>query len=120
MSGLHEAVGARIRELREAAQLTQRQLADSVGLTRSSIANIEAGRQGDIGITMLAKLADALDTTVAGLVGTAPETVRINRAEARIAVLEDQVGRLVGVLNAAAGALGAFELVVRETRRSQL
>ncbi len=37
--------GARIQQLREALGLTQDDLRKKVGLTRTSIANIEAGRQ---------------------------------------------------------------------------
>lgn len=37
--------GARIQQLRDALGLTQEELRKKVGLTRTSIANIEAGRQ---------------------------------------------------------------------------
>lgn len=37
--------GRRVRAAREASALTQQGLADALGLTRSSVANIEAGRQ---------------------------------------------------------------------------
>lgn len=39
------AFGARVKHAREAAGLTQLELAKRLGLTRSSVANIEAGRQ---------------------------------------------------------------------------
>lgn len=39
------AFGVRIREAREAADLTQTELARRLGMTRSSVANFEAGRQ---------------------------------------------------------------------------
>jgi transcriptional regulator with XRE-family HTH domain len=42
---LYPAVGAVLREARKARGLTQQQVAASVNLTRSSIANIESGRQ---------------------------------------------------------------------------
>lgn len=38
--------GHRVNTARVAAELTQTQLGELLGLTRSSIANIEAGRQG--------------------------------------------------------------------------
>lgn len=38
-------LGARVRFLRRSAGLRQSDLAEKVGLTRASIANIEAGRQ---------------------------------------------------------------------------
>jgi transcriptional regulator with XRE-family HTH domain len=39
------AFGARVKEAREAADLTQTELARRLGMTRSSVANFEAGRQ---------------------------------------------------------------------------
>lgn len=39
------AFGARVKEAREKAKLSQAELAKRLGLTRSSVANIEAGRQ---------------------------------------------------------------------------
>lgn len=41
----HQAVGVRIRLIREALGLTQDDLAKRVGLKRVSVANIEIGRQ---------------------------------------------------------------------------
>ena len=40
---LRAAIGQRIRLAREAAGVTQLELAEAIGLTRTSIANIEAG-----------------------------------------------------------------------------
>jgi transcriptional regulator with XRE-family HTH domain len=39
-------LGQRIADLRKAAALTQQELADAIGLSRTSITNIESGRQG--------------------------------------------------------------------------
>ncbi len=41
-----DGLGAQVRALRNAAGLTQGELADRIGLTRTSVTNIEAGRQG--------------------------------------------------------------------------
>ena len=41
----YKAVGLKIRRVREALGMTQEELAKRVGLVRTSIANIEAGRQ---------------------------------------------------------------------------
>jgi transcriptional regulator with XRE-family HTH domain len=41
----HQALGARIRLMREMLGLTQHDLAKRVNMTRPSIANIEVGRQ---------------------------------------------------------------------------
>lgn len=42
---LYQRIGERIRERRTKAKLTQGQLADAIGVLRTSITNIEAGRQ---------------------------------------------------------------------------
>jgi transcriptional regulator with XRE-family HTH domain len=41
----HQAVGARVRMIRETLGLDQSELGKRVGLNRTSITNIEAGRQ---------------------------------------------------------------------------
>lgn len=45
MDRFYVEFGRRVRAAREKASLTQEQLATALGLTRSSVANIEAGRQ---------------------------------------------------------------------------
>jgi transcriptional regulator with XRE-family HTH domain len=42
---LYRQVGARIEQIRTALGITQEELSKKVGLTRTSITNIEAGRQ---------------------------------------------------------------------------
>jgi DNA-binding XRE family transcriptional regulator len=42
---LYQKLGQQLRQKREIANLTQAQLAEGVGLLRTSITNIEAGRQ---------------------------------------------------------------------------
>jgi len=42
---VYKAFGAKVRERREAMAMTQLQLSRQIGLTRGSVANIEAGRQ---------------------------------------------------------------------------
>lgn len=53
------AIGAGIRQLRKARGLTQAQLAQLVGVERTSIVNVEKGQQR-LGIDLLDKLAAAL------------------------------------------------------------
>lgn len=68
-------LGARIRALREAVDLRQQDLADATGLSRTSVTNIEAGRQ-DTGATTLLAIAAALRVPVGDLFG-APDSGRL-------------------------------------------
>lgn len=63
------AGGHRYRSARELAGLTQQQVADAVGLVRSSIANFEAGRQ-DVPVTRLLALCAAVGLDVSVLLAT--------------------------------------------------
>lgn len=64
-----ERLGQQVRYRRAVLGLTQSQLAEAVGLTRSSIANLEAGRQ-NLPFTTLGTLAWAFDCTIGELVLT--------------------------------------------------
>lgn len=57
---LYRKVGAVLRKERDRHDLTQEQLAAMAGLKRTTITNIEAGRNG-VPLFTLFKLADALD-----------------------------------------------------------
>jgi transcriptional regulator with XRE-family HTH domain len=57
------AYGQRLKEARVAAGLSQAELGRAVDLTRSSITNIEAGRQGT-GAEMIVRLATVLAVSV--------------------------------------------------------
>jgi transcriptional regulator with XRE-family HTH domain len=59
---LYVAVGDLIRKHRKQAKLTQEQLADVVGLARTSITNIERGRQ-HLPLHQLYAIASALSVT---------------------------------------------------------
>lgn len=59
MDQLYREFGRLLRERRKAAHLTQDDLADRVGLARTSITNIERGRQ-HVSLHMLYELADAV------------------------------------------------------------
>lgn len=59
---VYQAVGARIRMLREMLDRDQASLAKAVGLTRTSIVNLEAGRQR-VQLHQLSALAKALGTS---------------------------------------------------------
>jgi transcriptional regulator with XRE-family HTH domain len=62
-SDLYRYIGERIKAKRLASSLKQEDLADLVGLTRSSIAQIEAGRQAP-SVYLLYQLGNALKTTL--------------------------------------------------------
>jgi transcriptional regulator with XRE-family HTH domain len=59
---LYEALGKAIRARREALDLTQSEVSDSVGMSRGSVTNIECGRQSLL-VDQLYKFAEALKTT---------------------------------------------------------
>lgn len=58
--GLYEALGDRIKARRKAGDLSQAKLAERVELTRTSISNIESGRQ-HVPIDVLYRVARALN-----------------------------------------------------------
>lgn len=60
---LRRRVGQRVRALRCDRGLTQLALAARSGISRPSIANLEAGRQ-NVGLDRLLALASALEVTV--------------------------------------------------------
>ena len=66
LTEVQQLLGVRIRERRRQLGLTQAALATGSGLSRPSIANLEAGRQ-NLGLRQLLSLANALDVEVAAL-----------------------------------------------------
>jgi transcriptional regulator with XRE-family HTH domain len=61
-----KSVGLNIRIARKAKGLTQQALGDALGYTRTSITNIERGKQ-DPPVSMLLKIATALEVDMATL-----------------------------------------------------
>jgi len=59
---------SKISELRDRAGLTQRQLADAVGVTESTIRNLEKNRNGVEQIERVAKLCRTLNCAVEDLI----------------------------------------------------
>lgn len=120
------AHGARIRAARTDLGWTQPQLsgalaARGVTLHTSGIARVESGER-KISLHEAEALAEVLHLHIGELIqsdeagaGTA-DGRRLLRAEEKIAVLEDQVRRLVHVLNATGGAIQAFGLAVAESK----
>jgi transcriptional regulator with XRE-family HTH domain len=66
IDGIYEEFGRRLRSARKAANLTQEDLAERVGLSRTSITNIERGRQ-HVPLHMLFSLATAVGVEPAEL-----------------------------------------------------
>lgn len=66
MEWMYPRIGHRIRRARLRLQFTQAQLGQAVGLTRTSIANIELGRQ-KIMVHTLFQFAEVLHVSVAQL-----------------------------------------------------
>lgn len=75
-------IGARIREFRERAGLTQAQLASAVFVTRQSVGNWEGGKTLP-DVQSLQLVAQALGTTVDGLLGDEVPAITHETAEAR-------------------------------------
>jgi len=63
---LYKAIGRRIRDARQQADITQTSLAKRLGKTRSSVANFEAGRQR-ITVHGLMQVAEELNVPVQSL-----------------------------------------------------
>lgn len=85
------AVGERVRGARTAARMTQAGLAAQLSLTRSSVANLEAGRQR-IPLHVLAMVADILDVEPSKLLPGGLMTAKppeLSALEDELAVVED-------------------------------
>jgi len=72
---LYARIGERIRVSRRSNQLRQHELADRVGMSRASLANIEVGRQ-KILVHQLYAIAVALKLSPADLIPEAPAPSR--------------------------------------------
>jgi transcriptional regulator with XRE-family HTH domain len=68
---VYAEVGARIRATRRRLGLSQAALAEMCGLVRSSVTNIENGRQG-MSLPLFLSLADALNVDPADLLNGGP------------------------------------------------
>lgn len=70
---IYAEAGKRIREYRIKRQLTQEQLSEMVGLGRTSVTNIELGRQY-FGLDVLLAMARSLDCPLVELLPSAADT----------------------------------------------
>jgi len=57
-------MGFRIKEMREAKNMTVAELAEKSGLSRQLIYNLEGEKESDPKFTTLMKIAEALETTI--------------------------------------------------------
>ncbi len=96
-------LGDRVRHLREMKGLTQKSLADAIGLTAGHVHKIEAGAVLDMKLSTLRALAEALGTTIDPLVYG---DVRASQAQMR--AVEDRMFAL--------GQLPATDETRRELR----
>ena len=62
IQAVHQQVGLAVRRIREAVGVSQEELANRVGIRRTSITNIEAGRQRLL-LHHVETFAEALGTT---------------------------------------------------------
>jgi transcriptional regulator with XRE-family HTH domain len=80
---LYRVFGRRLRELRELKHVPQQELATLSGLNRSSIANIESGKQRVL-LHQVLQFAEALHVTVGELVPSPTDLPQILTTETRI------------------------------------
>jgi transcriptional regulator with XRE-family HTH domain len=76
---LHAALGKKIKEKRQANGLTQTELADAISMSRTSLTNMELGRQRLL-IDQLYKMAAALNAKPQDLLPQPSELVSASKA----------------------------------------
>lgn len=64
---VYQRLGGNIRRAREERDLNQGELAELIGMTRTSITNLETGRQG-LQVYQLLRIARALSTSLDNLI----------------------------------------------------
>lgn len=77
-------IGLNVKRAREARKLTQQQLGDRVNLSRTSVTNLERGRQ-KILVHTLADLAAALKTSVSELIPSSSNEPAIEHSFSHLA-----------------------------------
>ncbi|MDQ2952373.1 MAG: helix-turn-helix domain-containing protein [Chloroflexota bacterium] len=95
----HDSLGRLVREQRAKLHLTQSELAARVGVSRSAISELEAGRIEQPRVTVFARLASALGIPAAALLTAAgyPASEILLEIEAdELAVLAASLAQLAG------------------------
>lgn len=85
------SIAQRLKKARELAGLSQRQVADILGLHRPSVSEIEAGNRR-VSAEELVRLAETYDVSVAWLLGEAPET--LNPEDPRLELAARELAKL--------------------------
>src|SRR5438105_1680268 len=80
---LYRFVGVRVRARRRSLEMTQEDLGTQTGLSRTSVTNLERGRQ-KVPLHQLLRIAEALDTDLRDLLPTRDE---LASPEARVSVI---------------------------------
>lgn len=89
---LHAALGRKIRDKRKDSGLTQSELADRISISRTSLTNVELGRQRLL-VDQLYKMADVLETSPRDLL-PGPEEI-ISAKVARDEPMPESVNRFI-------------------------
>lgn len=92
--GFYEALGAEVRRRREAVGMTQATLASRIGVLRTTVTNIERGRQG-VFAHQVVQLAMALGVEAASLLPSSLEGGRMQDG-----AVPDRIQELLGKLEA--------------------
>lgn len=108
-------LGRTIRRLRDVAGLSQHEIAANLEMSRSSLANIEVGRQA-VGLDQLIDLAAALGTTVSALLAE-EQGDRLPVSTALIARLASQQREIAQTLAETAGLVHQLAEQAARTER---
>lgn len=83
-----EVIAANLRALRDLRGMSQLDLAERVGVSRRTIARLEAGDIADPGVQQVQNLAEALGVTVPLLIEQKLKTVKIPIPEALVSKVD--------------------------------
>ena len=120
---LYLCIGERVRQARDAAGLTQSDLAERVCLTRTSITNIERARQS-VQLHTLYAIAQALEISVHALLPQRLELARAEPMQNRLErVLENKAPKLKSeerdfVRSLLSNSLGVAEIKNADAKKS--
>jgi len=99
-------VGSKVRSARLAAEISQEFLANKVGLTRSSVANLEAGRQR-IALHLFAAIAHSLNKDTCELLPERSQSHRVSIISDLQEELADSPETMQSFVRGAVARLGA-------------